>query len=121
VLAGHPAFYSTSGTVLTVTGQEFLQTCAIPNSNGVDAYVFEVPKAYQKITSTVEAKGTTPNTVAGYDLDIFVYDKNCNTLGVYQATGTDEVGTAPKKSAFILVHPYSGNPVDTYITLKATK
>ena len=44
IAAGHPAFYSTSGTLLTVTAQEFLQTCAIPSSNGLDAYVFEVPR-----------------------------------------------------------------------------
>lgn len=120
VMAGHPAFFSTSGTLVTVTAQEFLQSCSIPSSNGVDAYVFEVPKPYQKITSTVEAKGSTDNP-AGYDLDLYLYDKKCNNVGAYNAAGTDEYGAMGKGTAFIVLHPYTGNPVDAFITLKASK
>jgi extracellular elastinolytic metalloproteinase len=120
ITAGHPAFYSTSGTLVSVTGQEFLQNCAIPSSNGVDAYVFEVPKAYQKITSTITATGTTANP-AGYDLDLYLYDKTCSNVGVYNAAGTDEYGAMGKGTAFIVLHAYTGNPVDAQIALKPSK
>ena len=118
IAAGHPAFYTTAGTPLTVTAQEFLQTCSIPKSNGVDAWVFAVPKAYQKVAGTVQATGKTDNSTVGYDLDLFTYDKKCKNNGVYNSAGTDESGVLSKGTAFVLVHAYAGNPVDAYITIK---
>ena len=120
ITAGHPAFYSTSGTILSVTAQEFLQSCAIPSSNGLDAYVFEVPKAYQKVTSSITAVGKSDNP-AGYDLDLYLYDSSCENVGVYNAAGTDEYGALGKGTAFIVLHAYTGNPVDAFITLKPSK
>ena len=48
---GHPVFYANSGTLLSATAQEFLNTCAIPQSNGVDAYVYEIPADYAKLSA----------------------------------------------------------------------
>ena len=120
IAAGHPAFYSTSGTLVSVTAQEFLQNCAIPSSNGADAHVFEVPKAYQKITSTIEATGSTASP-AGYDLDLYLYDKSCSNVGVYNAAGTDEYGALGKGTAFIVLHAYAGVQVEAQISLKPSK
>jgi hypothetical protein len=118
---GHTALYDTSGGVFVgVTAQEFLQSCAIPSSNGFDSYVFEVPKAYQKIVSTVTATGSTPNP-QGYDLDLFLFDKNCENVGVYNAAGTDEYGAMSTGTAFILLHNYAGTPLEAQITLKPSK
>jgi hypothetical protein len=121
IQAGHPAFYSTSGTIVSVTAQEFFQTCSVPQaSNGVDAYVFEVPKAYQKITASIEAIGESVSP-AGYDLDLYLYDKACKNVGVYNAAGTDEYGVLAKGTSFIVLHAYAGNPVDAFVTLKPLK
>jgi hypothetical protein len=118
---GHTALYSTSGgTFVGVTAQEFLQSCAIPSSNGVDSYVFEVPKAYQKLAATALATGTTANP-EGYDLDLYFYDKGCQNVGVFNAAGTDEYGAMTKGTAFILLHNYAGTPVDAQVTLKPAK
>lgn len=118
---GHTALYSTSGgTFVGVTGQEFLQSCAIPSSNGVDSYVFEVPKAYKKLAASVTATGSTPNP-EGYDLDLYFWDKGCENVGVFNAAGSDEYGAMSKGTAFILLHNYAGTPVDAQITLKPSK
>jgi hypothetical protein len=122
IVAGHPAFHGPSGgNLVSVTAQEFFQSCAVPTvSNGVDAYVFEVPKAYQKLMASATATGSSQNP-AGYDLDLYFYDKACAATGVSNAAGTDELGIMPKGTAFILVHAYTGNPVDAQVTLKPYK
>jgi hypothetical protein len=120
IAAGHPAFYGTSGTLVSVTAQEFFANCSIPQSNGFDAYVFEVPKPYQKLSATIEAVGKSDNP-AGYDLDLYLYDKACKNVGVYNAAGTDEYGALGKGTSFIVLHAYTGNPVDAYISLKPTR
>jgi len=120
IAVGHPVFNGATGSVVSVTGQEFLQTCSIPSSNGFDAYVFAVPKPYQKLIASVEAIGESPTPVP-YDLDIYMYDKKCNQVGASNAVSTDESGVMGKGTAYLLVHPYTGAPVDTFITLKAMK
>ena len=56
---GHPVFYGNSGTLLSATAQEFLNTCAIPQSNGVDAFVYEIPANYAKLSSAaIQAFGS---------------------------------------------------------------
>ena len=114
-----PALYNTTGAVQLVTAKEFETTCALPKSNGLDAYVFEVPKAYQSIVANAEAIGAAA-TPAGYDLDMFFYSKTCKlTLGA-SAAGTDEGSAMPKGTAWILVNNYLGEPgVKAHIQLSA--
>jgi hypothetical protein len=109
IAVSHPVFYGNTGSNNSVTAQEFESSCALPSSNGVDAYVFEVPAAYRSITATVKAAGTA-QTPAGYDLDVFMYDKDCATTGVSNSEGTDELGVMPAGTAWILVENYLGEP-----------
>lgn len=118
IAAAHPVFNSASGTVVSVTGQEFLQSCSIPSTNGVDAYVFAIPKPYRKLVASIEAIGVTDSPVP-YDLDIYLYDKKCNQVGMSNAAGEDEFGVIGKGTAYALVHIYTGPPMDTFIKLKA--
>jgi hypothetical protein len=121
IQAGHPVFHGNSGTVLSATGQEFLQNCALPQSNGVDAWVYAVPKAYTKILAAVEAKATSTSPVP-IDMDLYFYDKGCAEVGFANAEAPGgETGVIPKGTSFVLVHPYTGAPVDTFITLKPYK
>jgi hypothetical protein len=118
IAVSHPIFYGNTGTVNDVTAKEFESSCATPASNGLDAYVFAVPKPYQKITATVEAIGSDSGPAA-YDLDMYFYDKTCKTNGYANATGTDEYGVIPKGTAWILVDNYVGDPnVSVHIELK---
>ena len=119
IQAGHGAFYGTAGTPVTVTAQEFLNTCAIPQSNGVDAYVFEVPEAFTKLAGTVETKSSVASPTGLMDIDLFLYDANCESTSVSQAVGGDEYGLFAKGTKYVVVHPYEGEQVTTQITIKA--
>lgn len=116
VQIGHPVLNSQSGTVVGVTPQEFLQTCAIPSTNGLDAYVFEVPTDYQKIQSSIDASGVAPGVAA--DIDVYLYDSSCAPVGKFNAAGTDESGVMAPGTAFILLHNYAGGPTTMQFTLK---
>lgn len=109
VIVPHPIFYTTTGEVLNITGQEFMNQCAVPASNGLDGYVFEVPEDYRKITSSVKAIGT-PGGPASYDLDMILFDESCEITFAFQAVGTDETGLASPGTAWVLVYNYLGDP-----------
>lgn len=110
----HPVFFGQTGMVNTVTAKEFENTCAIPASNGLDAYVFEVPAPYQTAQATVKAIGAGAATPAGYDLDIYMYDKDCQVKLAANAEGTDEAGVMPVGIAYVLVQNYLGEPQTSF-------
>ncbi|HJR45063.1 MAG TPA: hypothetical protein VJ927_05610 [Actinomycetota bacterium] len=116
---GHPVFNGYSGTLVGVTPQEFLNTCAIPSSNGLDAWVFEVPAEYQKIQSLIEASGvgTTDGALLA-DIDIYLFDDACAAHGLFNNPGTDESGVLAPGTAYIVLHNYVGGPTDLGFTLK---
>ena len=118
IQAGHPAFHSASGTLLTVTAQEFINRCAVPASNGADAAVYEVPAAYKGLEASIKAIGTGAS-VQPHDLDIYMYDETCTEVGFYNAVGTDEIGYLSADAAFILLHNYSPGPVTAHFELSA--
>lgn len=109
IAVAHPVFYGDTDSVNNVTAKEFESSCAVPASNGFDAYVFEVPAGYQTITASVKAIGSA-RTPAGYDLDVFMYDKDCAVKAVSNAEGTDETGVMPAGVSWILVQNYLGEP-----------
>ncbi|MDQ3956825.1 MAG: hypothetical protein M3273_00730 [Actinomycetota bacterium] len=113
---GHPAAHSQSGTLLTVTAQEFIRRCALPASNGVDAYVFAVPDDYKGLEASVKAIGTG-GTVQERDLDLYLYDASCTETVYYNAVGTDEFGVLTADTEYILLHNYLGDPVTAHIEL----
>lgn len=119
IRTGHPAAHSQSGTLLTVTAQEFIRTCSLPASNGVDAAVYEVPADYEGLTASIKALGA--GAAAPYDLDLYLYDDSCTEVAVYNPTNTDEVGILTPDTAFILVHNYQPGPVTAHIELRASK
>jgi hypothetical protein len=109
IAVAHPLFYDATGSINSVTAKEFESSCATPSSNGLDAYVFEVPAAYQNITASVKAIGTA-KTPAAYDLDVYMYDKDCAVKGVSNGEGTDETGVMPAGISWLLVDNYLGEP-----------
>ncbi|MDQ3916807.1 MAG: hypothetical protein M3323_16010 [Actinomycetota bacterium] len=112
---GHPAFHSASGTLLTVTAQEFIRRCAIPASNGVDAAVYELPADYRGVTARITAIGS--GSYVPHDLDIYLFNDACEEVGFYNAVGTDEVGVLSAETAFVLLHNYTGDPVKAHFEL----
>ncbi|MGH2695158.1 MAG: hypothetical protein ACRDJJ_10150 [Actinomycetota bacterium] len=117
LLLPHPVVYNSTGSVNSITAKEFEARCETPTTNGLDAYVFKVPKPYQKIEAVVEAKGSA---TVQYDLDIYLYDKKCTNTLAFNSESADEVGTIPKGTAWVLIHNYLGDPGTTaHIELKA--
>lgn len=117
---GHPVANGNSGSLVSVTGQEFLNTCAVPSSNGVDGWVFEVPAEYQKIAASAEAVGTgATDSAMPADMDMYFFDETCKQVGQANAAGTDEFGAINPGVAFIFLHNYTGGPTTGQITLKA--
>lgn len=122
VQLGHPVFHGASETVVGITPQEFIRTCALPSTNGLDAYVFEVPKDYQKITSEIDATGVgATDAAAPADVDIYLFDSSCAAHGYFNTAGTSEAGVLAPGAAFILLHNYTGGPTDLQFTLKPYK
>jgi hypothetical protein len=113
---GHPVFNGQSGSVVSVTGQEFIARCSIPSSNGFDGYVFEVPKDYRSIVSAIKLKGSNA-LVPPHDLDIYLFDESCALTVAYNTETADESGLLPKGTAFIFIHNYAPGPADALLTL----
>jgi len=109
---GHSVLYTTTGEVVGITAQEFINSCAIPSTNGVDAYVWEVPDAYKKVDALVTAVGSGGS--AGYDLDILLFDETCEITQASQNTTVDESAAIAKgATTYILVYNFgtSSTPV----------
>lgn len=118
---GHPVLNSASeGSLVSVTGQEFLTSCAVPGSNGLDGYVIEVPAPLRTLSSTVEAVETSTSAVPA-DLDMYFFSETCEGTGVANAVGTDEFGAILPGTAFIFVHNYTGGPTDSKVTITPVK
>ena len=105
----HNVAYGSTGSVNGVTAKEFTTTCATPASQGVDAWVFEVPAEYTKINSIVKAIGEPPGPLS-YDLDLYFFDASCAVTFASNATSTDETGYMPAGTTWILMHNYLGDP-----------
>ena len=104
---GHTVQYGNSGTVVGVTPQEFINSCALPASNGLDAYVWAVPDEYKNVDATITAFGSGGSVP--YDLDIFLFDESCGITMASQNTTVDETTVMQKGTAFILIHNF-GDP-----------
>jgi hypothetical protein len=116
----HTMLNSTTGEVNSVTAREFEARCEIPASNGLDAYVYEVPKAYQKIEAEIAARA---NASIAWDLYVFFYTKDCvrapYSLGAQgSVTQADVEGPMPKGTAFVLIADFAGEPTTVYYELK---
>jgi hypothetical protein len=119
IAVAHPILWGNTGSINSVTAKEFEQTCALPSSNGLDGYIFQVPKEFAKVDAQIDAKGT-PGGPAGYDLDIYLYDSNCQPTLAFNTAGTDETGLIPKGTPWVFVHNYLGDPNTTFhIEIKA--
>jgi hypothetical protein len=120
IAAPHTMLYATSGEVNSVTANEFETTCSIPVSNGVDAYVYEVPAEYQKIEADISVTATAQ---VAWDLYAYFYKSDC-TLQPYslQAAGTvamnDIQGLMPAGTAYVLIADFAGDPATVQYELK---
>jgi hypothetical protein len=121
---GHSHLYGTSGTLVGITAQEFINTCAIPTTNGFDGYVWAVPDAYKDVEAMITAFGSGGSL--GYDLDIVLFDESCAVTLPAQSDNADESTIMAKGTAYILIYnfgtstaPVGGSdPVTAHFELK---
>jgi hypothetical protein len=121
---GHSVLYGNSGTILSLTAQEFTNSCAIPQTNGIDAYVWEVPAEYRNVDAMLSAFGSGGS--AGYDLDFFLFDESCAVTLASQSTNADEMNVMAKGTAYILIYNFGAaespaggsDPVTAHFELK---
>ena len=107
IQVGHSALYATSGEMLSLTGQEFMRTCAIPQSNGFDGYVFEIPAPYRKIKSTIQAFGEGGSV--DYDIDMFAFGEDCSITTYYGTDAEDEMGVLEPGTAYVMLLNFGGS------------
>jgi hypothetical protein len=116
----HTMLYASSGEINSITANEFEQRCAIPASNGLDAYVYEVPKEYQNIEADIAAHAKAQ---VAWDLYAFFFKADCS-LQPYslQAAGTvamnDVEGIMPAGTAWVLLADFAGDPATVWFELK---
>ncbi|HVF12446.1 MAG TPA: hypothetical protein VNA87_05100 [Actinomycetota bacterium] len=101
---GHSILYGNSGQVIGITAQEFINSCAIPTTNGFDAHVWEVPAEYKNVDALITAFGAGGS--AGYDLDILLFDDACGVSFASQSESPDETTVMAKGTAYILVYNF---------------
>ncbi len=123
ILVPHTLLVSSTNQVNSVTAREFENRCAIPASNGLDAYVYEVPKEYQKIEADFVAKGKAQ---IAWDLYAFFYDANCKRSPVQiNASGAitqqDAQGIMPAGTTYVLIADFAGDPAIVHYELKPRK
>ena len=116
IAVGHPANYEVGvGVVQT----EFTDSCAIPQSQGSDGYVVEIPATHMKKPANVLATGSAAS--GEYDLDLFFYSDSCGSLGEAADIGTDQMGLMPAGTKYVLVTSWLGAGVDFTFTATPTK
>lgn len=113
IAVGHPANYEAG---VGVTRAEFLESCAVPQSQGIDGYVVEIPKTHMKKPATASAVGSSET--GAYDLDLFFYSASCGELGQAADIGTDQTGLMPARTKYVLVN--SWEPAGAGIEFKFT-
>lgn len=115
IAVGHPANFEAG--VGLVRG-EFLETCSIPASQGTDGYVVEIPATHMKKPAAVTAAGSS--VTGGYDLDLFFYDAACAEVGMAADIGTDQMGSIPAGTKYVLVNSWEPAGVGIDFTFTAT-
>jgi hypothetical protein len=117
IIGGNPA---TQGG-LNVTENSFVISCLAgeypPPSQGVDAYVFQLPEALTQAAST---RVTGSGSPIGHDLDVYFYDDECAFIdNTSMATGSaDETGSAPIGTRYVSVDAWIG--LNTHVTLNVS-
>jgi hypothetical protein len=123
-----PVTFEASGTIalgnpgdffaeVNVTRQAFLQSCAVPPSQGTDGYVITLPDEISAVAADVSITGTDAAGV--HDLDIFFFDDACSPVGSVNTDAVDEFGPMPAGARYVLVTAFFG--VELTFDFKATE
>ena len=104
-------FNALAGVTNGVTKSEFLSECAIPSTQGTDAWVFEVPELYR---SGGSADLGSDNALGVHELALSFYSASCDLL-----SETSTSGPLPDNTAFVVADQSLGALTDATLTLTA--
>lgn len=111
-----PKKFTTTGTIAAVglvTHYDFLLSCPdVPATQGVDAYVVEVPPDFQLKPSTVTAEATS-SLSADPALEMSFYSVGCDQGELY----VESPATVPIGTGYIVVQDLQGGAVEFELTL----
>lgn len=100
-----------------ITRNEFIETCSIPVSQGLDGYVVEVSDAIGKVQSDVSVAGS--DITGLIDLDMYLYSDTCSPMGEYSTASADEYGVMVPGTRYVVVTAFLGAGIE--FTLEATE
>ncbi len=89
-----------------IVRNEFMETCAIPASQGLDGFVFQLPKNIR--TRQAKATLTGSDSTGFYDLDMYFFTKSCESNGEVSTEAVHEQGIMPAGTRFVLISAYFG-------------
>ena len=98
----------------SITGNEFVETCAIPVSQGLDGYVVELSDEISKVLAAVQVSGGDATGI--YDLDMYFFSADCAALGAASTADSDEAGAFPAGTKYVLVNAFWGVQVEFELT-----
>lgn len=115
-----PATFEAKGSLVTAnptdfvagtsfTRQEFLATCAVPASQGLDGYVIELPEKFHELSASVLIQGA--DALGLYDLDLFFFSEDCSARGEQSSSDADELGFFPPDTKYIFVSAFLGGGI----------
>ncbi|MGH2747192.1 MAG: S8 family serine peptidase [Actinomycetota bacterium] len=110
-------FNPVSGTAGGVTEREFLETCRVNRSQGVDGYMIEIPSPFAAGGATASVAGS--NELGLYDLDLAFYNSGCSFIDQSSSEEPDEVADVPQFTRFILVNAAAGGATSFELTVTA--
>lgn len=118
IAVGHPGNFEAG---VGITRAEFLETCAVPQSQGIDGYVVQIPATHTKKPAKVSAVGSSET--GAYDLDLFFFNGSCTEIGRAADIGTDQLGLMPAGTKFVLVNSWepAGAAIEFTFTATPTK
>lgn len=102
ITVGNPGSDQATG----VTMADFEGACAVPASQGTDAWVTKLPESFGDGQHRVAVKGVGVN--APYDIDLYFYDATCARTGSAASSAADESGSLPSGTAYVLTQLWSG-------------
>lgn len=109
-------FNPLAGIADGITQTEFAQRCAMPVTQGLDAYVVPIPPEHATGDSIATASGSAPGP---YDLDLAFFTADCAFLGESASETLNETAEVPIDTAYIVVNNAIGVGVSFLLTVEA--
>ena len=113
LMIGNPGDLNEAG----LARQEFLATCGVPTSQGVDGYVVELDDKISAVNANVEVTGS--DATGSYDLDVYFYDDACTSMGGSSTGASDEFTVMPAGTRYAFVSAFLG--AEIVFEFKATQ